>query len=217
MDRKIKILVLQTELKIDRLKEEYADLVTKIKVLGLELQEKTDNKFRLKSDIDENILEIKDYISNSEVVKELDRQKITYTLDRLKIYLLDYQNRYHVDLSKLNKAIQLYSYLDNVRTLENQIKLKRISGLSNIIDRNILIENDEEIYNYGSKLVKKITSKSKEELEQNKLIAFKYLEEKHNKTDIDDVTYQISKGLLNDLFESYDSNLKINNEDIKQK
>ena len=217
MDDKIKLLVLQSELKIDKLKEEYDNLITKIKVLGLKLQEKTDNKFRLFSSIEENILEVKDYISNSEIVKELDRQKITYTMDRLKIYVIHYQNRYSVDTSNLDIAIKLYSYLDEVKSLQNQITLARISGLSNIIDRDILIKNDEEIYSYGDKLIKKITKKSNEELDKNKLIAYKKLENTHNESKIDDVTYQISKGLLNNLFESYNDDIKINIEDNKQK
>ena len=217
MDDKIKLLVLQSELKIDKLKEEYDNLITKIKVLGLKLQEKTDNKFRLFSSIEENILEVKDYISNSEIVKELDRQKITYTMDRLKIYVIHYQNRHNVDTSNLDIAIKLYSYLDEVKSLQNQITLARISGLSNIIDREILIKNDEEIYSYGNKFVKKITKKSNEELDKNKLIAYKKLENTHNESKIDDVTYQISKGLLNNLFESYNDDIKINIEDNKQK
>lgn len=173
--------------KIESLNNEIDGSLTNFVIHANQLVELSEDDYQIEKTIRLNKISLKDYILNSSCCLTLKENDIThYSLEDLKKFLVQYEERFHEDLSRYYLAISLYQQLENIESL---------------VDSKIEMEITAVSYYYGDiQLIKKHDKKEYETLYGaiKEAIAIDY---KHDK--LTHQEYLIYIKLVDDIFEFY--------------
>ena len=173
--------------KIEILNNEIDGSLTDFIIHANQLVELSEDDYQIEKTIRLNKISLKDYILNSSCCLTLKENNIThYSLEELERFLIQYEERFHEDLSRYYLAISLYQQLENIESL---------------VDSKIEMEITAVSYYYGDiQLIKKQDKKEYETLYGaiKEAIAIDY---KHDK--LTHQEYLIYIKLVDDIFEFY--------------
>lgn len=173
--------------KIESLNNEIDGSLTDFIIHANQLVELSEDDYQIEKTIRLNKISLKDYILNSSCCLTLKENNIThYSLEELEQFLIQYEERFHEDLSRYYLAISLYQQLENIESL---------------VDSKIEMEITAVSYYYGDiQLIKKQDKKEYETLYGaiKEAIAIDY---KHDK--LTHQEYLIYIKLVDDIFEFY--------------
>lgn len=173
--------------KIESLNNEIDGSLTDFIIHANQLVELSEDDYQIEKTIRLNKISLKDYILNSSCCLTLKENNIThYSLEELEQFLIQYEERFHEDLSRYYLAISLYQQLENIESLVNSKIEMEITAVS---------------YYYGDiQLIKKQDKKEYETLYGaiKEAIAIDY---KHDK--LTHQEYLIYIKLVDDIFEFY--------------
>ena len=173
--------------KIESLNNEIDGSLTDFIIHANQLVELSEDDYQIEKTIRLNKISLKDYILNSSCCLTLKENDIThYSLEELEQFLVQYEERFHEDLSRYYLAISLYQQLENIESLVNSKIEMEITAVS---------------YYYGDiQLIKKQDKKEYETLYGaiKEAIAIDY---KHDK--LTHQEYLIYIKLVDDIFEFY--------------
>ena len=169
--------------KIESLNNEIDGSLTNFVIHANQLVELSEDDYQIEKTIRLNKISLKDYILNSSCCLT----DIThYSLEELEQFLVQYEERFHEDLSRYYLAISLYQQLENIESL---------------VDSKIEMEITAVSYYYGDiQFIKKHDKKEYETLYGaiKEAIAIDY---KHDK--LTHQEYLIYIKLVDDIFEFY--------------
>lgn len=173
--------------KIESLNNEIDGSLTDFIIHANQLVELSEDDYQIEKTIRLNKISLKDYILNSSCCLTLKENNIThYFLEELEQFLIQYEERFHEDLSRYYLAISLYQQLENIESL---------------VDSKIEMEITAVSYYYGDiQFIKKHDKKEYETLYGaiKEAIAIDY---KHDK--LTHQEYLIYIKLVDDIFEFY--------------
>lgn len=173
--------------KIEILNNEIDGSLTDFIIHANQLVELSEDDYQIEKTIRLNKISLKDYILNSSCCLTLKENNIThYSLEELERFLIQYEERFHEDLSRYYLAISLYQQLENIESL---------------VDSKIEMEITAVSYYYGDiQLIKKQDKKEYETLYGaiKEAIAIDY---KHDR--LTHQEYLIYIKLVDDIFEFY--------------
>lgn len=173
--------------KIESLNNEIDGSLTDFIIHANQLVELSEDDYQIEKTIRLNKISLKDYILNSSCCLTLKENNIThYSLEELEQFLVQYEERFHEDLSRYYLAISLYQQLENIESL---------------VDSKIEMEITAVSYYYGDiQFIKKHDKKEYETLYGaiKEAIAIDY---KHDK--LTHQEYLIYIKLVDDIFEFY--------------
>lgn len=173
--------------KIEILNNEIDGSLTDFIIHANQLVELSEDDYQIEKTIRLNKISLKDYILNSSCSLTLKENNIThYSLEELEQFLIQYEERFHEDLSRYYLAISLYQQLENIESL---------------VDSKIEMEITAVSYYYGDiQLIKKQDKKEYETLYGaiKEAIDIDY---KHDK--LTHQEYLIYIKLVDDIFEFY--------------
>ncbi len=173
--------------KIESLNNEIDGSLTDFIIHANQLVELSEDDYQIEKTIRLNKISLKDYILNSSCCLTLKENNIThYSLEELEQFLIQYEERFHEDLSRYYLAISLYQQLENIESL---------------VDSKIEMEITAVSYYYGDiQFIKKHDKKEYETLYGaiKEAIAIDY---KHDK--LTHQEYLIYIKLVDDIFEFY--------------
>ncbi len=173
--------------KIESLNNEIDGSLTNFVIHANQLVELSEDDYQIEKTIRLNKISLKDYILNSSCCLTLKENDIThYSLEELEQFLVQYEERFHEDLSRYYLAISLYQQLENIESL---------------VDSKIEMEITAVSYYYGDiQFIKKHDKKEYETLYGaiKEAIAIDY---KHDK--LTHQEYLIYIKLVDDIFEFY--------------
>lgn len=168
--------------------EKYNHLMFTFVTKAYELVDLSEDLYQVEHTIKLNQISLKDYILNSEVCIVLKENNINnYSIDDLKQYMLEYENRKIGDITSYKLALELYEKLEEIKDIEKSKIDYEINRMSNILDGVTSIESiDKDKY---------------QDLYQDLLqqVKTKYLD--HNFID-DKINHYVVQ-ILNDIFNYY--------------
>ena len=168
--------------------EKYNHLMFTFVTKAYELVDLSEDLYQVEHTIKLNQISLKDYILNSEVCIVLKENNINnYSIDDLKQYMLEYENKKIGDITSYKLALELYEKLEEIKDIEKSKIDYEINRMSNILDGITSIESiDKDKY---------------QDLYQDLLqqVKTKYLD--HNF--IDDKINHYLVQILNDIFNYY--------------
>ena len=187
--KQIRLRIFETIIKKNDIENQIDQLVKRYINMGLENREILN--FQISSNIDEDIVILKQCLLHIPEVQELERQNITYKMIELK--------RYNNEV--INKIVDMYEILSKIKKLYNQLNIEIVNGLSVMVGPNVLSNETMTISNADNKIMQKKVKKSKIELEEDKSKCIAILNNNHNV--LDDEVYNLSLNLLLELFDNY--------------
>ncbi|MCI8548011.1 MAG: hypothetical protein HFJ38_03885 [Bacilli bacterium] len=202
--KEIRLRILKTYIKVLQSKEEYQKLKISYREKCIQLNKKTEQSIPLKTDLEENIRTLKEYIENTSLVNLLDKNLIK-NLDyiNLKNATYPYRKGKEHEYEVLSLAIDIYNLINAI--LENI--MKRIStskeNLSKYINTELLEKcSRKEENNHGKKTVK-IKAKNIPEYMACRDIAYMKLDQMLEEDKINQLIYDCGMTIINEIFNYY--------------
>ena len=193
--KKIRLQLLEAYFKINELKKQ-KDTLSNI-YINKAIEYQSILKFKFSKDIDDDIFFLKQILLRTNEVQELEKQKINYKIINLKKY----------DNDVINKTVDLYEILVNIKRTNKQIKNEIINGLSILVSPDILSDSRLTITQSNNTISQKKEKKSKIDLENDKTKIITILNNNHDVLGND--VYNITFEMFSELFNSYNEKEEI--------
>lgn len=183
----LNLKVLESYVEIDKIHDEINNKMFNFITKATELIELSDDEFQIEKTLKLNKISLKGFILESPCCLSLNMNNIiNYSLQELKNYFIQYQNSFNEDCSKYYLAISLYELIEEIESLvDSKINLE-IESLSKIIPNITIIKNID-----------------KDKYEEMYLNIQKQLNDYLKNEKLDEKTYNICIGTLNNIFNFY--------------
>lgn len=187
MNNDLNLKVLESYVEIDKIHDDINNKMFNFITRATELVELSEDDYQIEKTLKLNKISLKGFILDSSCCINLNMNNIiNYSIQELKAYLMQYQNKYNEDYSKYYLAVSLYELIEEIENLiDSKISLE-IENLSRIIP-NI-------------KSIKEIDKAKYEEVYFN---SKNYINEYFKNLKLDEKTYDICIQSLNNIFNFY--------------
>lgn len=187
MNNDLNLKVLESYVEIDKIHDDINNKLFNFITKANELVELSEDDYQIEKTLKLNKISLKGFILDSSCCINLNMNNIiNYSIQELKAYLMQYENKYNEDYSKYYLAVSLYELIEEIENLiDSKISLE-IENLSRIIP-NI-------------KSIKEIDKAKYEEVYFN---SKNYINEYFKNLKLDEKTYDICIQSLNNIFNFY--------------
>lgn len=187
MNNDLNLKVLESYVEIDKIHDDINNKLFNFITKANELVELSEDDYQIEKTLKLNKISLKGFILDSSCCINLNMNNIiNYSIQELKSYLMQYENKYNEDYSKYYLAVSLYELIEEIENLiDSKISLE-IENLSRIIP-NI-------------KSIKEIDKAKYEEVYFN---SKNYINEYFKNLKLDEKTYDICIQSLNNIFNFY--------------
>lgn len=187
MNNDLNLKVLESYVEIDKIHDDINNKLFNFITKANELVELSEDDYQIEKTLKLNKISLKGFILDSSCCINLNMNNIiNYSIQELKAYLMQYENKYNEDYSKYYLAVSLYELIEEIENLiDSKISLE-IENLSRIIP-NI-------------KSIKEIDKAKYEEVYFN---SKNYINEYFKNFKLDEKTYDICIQSLNNIFNFY--------------
>lgn len=183
----LNLKVLESYVEIDKIHDEINNKMFNFITKATELIELSDDEFQIEKTLKLNKISLKGFILESPCCLSLNMNNIiNYSLQELKNYFIQYQNSFNEDCSKYYLAIALYELIEEIESLVDSKTNLEIESLSKIIPNITIIKNID-----------------KDKYEEMYLNIQKQLNDYLKNEKLDEKTYNICIGTLNNVFNFY--------------
>lgn len=187
MNNDLNLKVLESYVEIDKIHDDINNKLFNFITKANELVELSEDDYQIEKTLKLNKISLKGFILDSSCCINLNMNNIiNYSIQELKAYLMQYENKYNEDYSKYYLAVSLYELIEEIENLiDSKISLE-IENLSRIIP-NI-------------KSIKEIDKAKYEEVYFN---SKNYINKYFKNLKLDEKTYDICIQSLNNIFNFY--------------
>ena len=187
MNNDLNLKVLESYVEIDKIHDDINNKLFNFITKANELVELSEDDYQIEKTLKLNKISLKGFILDSSCCINLNMNNIiNYSIQELKAYLTQYENKYKEDYSKYYLAVSLYELIEEIENLiDSKISLE-IENLSRIIP-NI-------------KSIKEIDKAKYEEVYFN---SKNYINEYFKNLKLNEKTYDICIQSLNNIFNFY--------------
>ena len=183
----LNLKILESYVEIDKIHDEINNKMFNFITKATELIELSDDEFQIEKTLKLNKISLKGFILESPCCLSLNMNNIiNYSLQELKNYFIQYQNSFNEDCSKYYLAISLYELIEEIESLVDSKTNLEIESLSKIIPNITIIKNID-----------------KDKYEEMYLNIQKQLNDYLKNEKLDEKTYNICIGTLNNVFNFY--------------
>lgn len=183
----LNLKILESYVEIDKIHDEINNKMFNFITKATELIELSDDEFQIEKTLKLNKISLKGFILESPCCLSLNMNNIiNYSLQELKNYFIQYQNSFNEDCSKYYLAISLYELIEEIESLVDSKTNLEIESLSKIIPNITIIKNID-----------------KDKYEEMYLNIQKQLNDYLKNEKLDEKTYNICIGTLNNIFNFY--------------
>lgn len=187
MNNDLNLKVLESYVEIDKIYDDINNKLFNFITKANELVELSEDDYQIEKTLKLNKISLKGFILDSSCCINLNMNNIiNYSIQELKAYLMQYENKYNEDYSKYYLAVSLYELIEEIENLiDSKISLE-IENLSRIIP--------------DIKSIKEIDKAKYEEVYFN---SKNYINEYFKNLKLDEKTYDICIQSLNNIFNFY--------------
>ncbi len=187
MNNDLNLKVLESYVEIDKIHDDINNKLFNFITKANELVELSEDDYQIEKTLKLNKISLKGFILDSSCCINLNMNNIiNYSIQELKAYLMQYENKYNEDYSKYYLAVSLYELIEEIENLiDSKIGLE-IENLSRIIPN-----------------IKSIKEMDKAKYEEVYFNSKNYINEYFKNLKLDEKTYNICIQSLNNIFNFY--------------
>lgn len=207
--KKMRLTILKATLKKVDKENTIKQLISEYQMQVAEFLRITNGKVKLSSDIEQNQQILKDYILSSEIFESLEVKK-NVPFNYLKLEIWDHSCTHDKDLKDLKKAVMICELIELIKSNEkNKIFLIALN-LSEVVEKSVISRTKKVIKLEDGEVKTNETMKTKEEYDKYRGLAKDKLKQLcEEKKLLDPITLNYGLVLIDDIFNSYDDDLKI--------